>query len=243
MALAIDASTPSVATNSTVAQSDTATTASFTPPANSLLVIGISADNQGASAANTITVTDNLGTHLTYTLRVASTASDSPATGGYSALYTAPVVTSAAMTVSVTNAVTSGDAALAVQVYVLTGGGTTPTVGANGKTASNTAGTSIAQAFTATGTSSWGFSAVCDWSATGTMTGGTGNTVTSSATFTGLFSYGFVRRTTADGVNGSATTITANLGASSSAKHIAAVEVLDPGGAAVEIPLLVMART
>jgi uncharacterized protein (DUF2141 family) len=245
VALAVDASSPAVAQNITAASTNTATTASFTPPANSLLVVLISGDTFAAGTNSTWTITDNLATHLTYTQRVYSSSTDTPTAGGSSLIYTAPVTTSAAMTVSVTDAGGSGTADLYVLVQVLTAGGTAPTVGANGKTSSNTASTSVAASYTATGAGSWGFAAVQDWNASGTMTaGGTGNTIIASATPNANFmSYGFARRTTADGVSGTATTITVNMGGSSSAKHIAALEILDPGGAApVDIPLLVMAR-
>jgi hypothetical protein len=245
VALAIDASSPSAITNSTnTGASLTATTASFTPPANSLLVVVVAGDTVGTTT-QAMSVTDNLGVHLTWTQQVVAAAGDSPAVGGQAAIFTAPVVTSAAMTVSATNtsSSTAGDS-LAAQVFVITGGGTTPTVGAVAKKNQATAGTSIAQSYTATGTGSWGFGAVSDWNATGTMTaGGTGNTMVTASTFSGLISYGFARRTTADGVSGSATTITVNFAASSSANHLAMVEVLDPGGAAATpLPLLVMAR-
>jgi hypothetical protein len=234
VALAIDASSPAVAQNITAASTDTATTASFTPPANSLLVVLISGDTFGAGNNATWTITDNLATHLTWTQRVYSSSTDTPNAGGSALIYTAPVVTSAPMTVSVTDAAGSGTGDLYVLVQVITGGGAIPTVGANGKTSSATAGTSIAASYTATGTGSWGFAAVQDWNATGTMTaGGTGNTIIASATPNASFmSYGFARRTTADGVNGAATTITVNMGGSSTAKHIATLEVLDPGGGA-----------
>jgi hypothetical protein len=59
--LALDASTPAVVKN----KGTTLTTASFTPPAGSVLVI--SAQSNGNSAVKSIAVSDNLTTHLTYT--------------------------------------------------------------------------------------------------------------------------------------------------------------------------------
>lgn len=233
MALAIDASTPAaaVATNTT-ATSQTATTASFTPPANSLLVVLFSVDGP-SSGTVTRSATDNLGVHLSYSERVAALPLDSPVTGGGVIIWTAPVTSSAAMTVSATATTNSGAADCYLQVVVVTGGGSTPTVGATGKAASATASTSIAASYTATAAGSWGFAGVHDWNATGSMTAGTGCTVISTGTPNAtLSSYGFARRTTADGVSGSATTITVNMGGSSSAKHIALVEILDPGAPA-----------
>jgi hypothetical protein len=244
VALAIDASSPALATAPTATTPETATTASFTPPASSLLVVLISSDSNSATVNPSYTVTDNLGVHLTYTQRVFAASTDTPAAGGGAAIYTAPVVTSAAMTVSVTTTSAGGGADTAAQVQVLTGGGTTPTVGANGKANITTSGTAVSCSYTGTGAGSWGFSAVSDWNATGTMTAGTGCTMIGTAgTFTGLISYGFPRRTSADGTVGGTITLAATLAAVSTAKHIAALEILDPGGAAAQIPTLVMARS
>ncbi|QXT61602.1 hypothetical protein [Tessaracoccus palaemonis] len=59
--LALDASTPAVVKKA----GRTLTTASFTPPAGSVLVI--SAQSNGNSDAKSIAVSDNLSSHLTYT--------------------------------------------------------------------------------------------------------------------------------------------------------------------------------
>lgn len=244
MALAIDTSSPALATAAPSNSPETATTASFTPPANSLLVVLVAGDSSSATTP-TLTVTDNLGVHLTYTQRVWANRVDSPSTDGHAAIYTAPVTSSAAMTVSVTNSsnTTPGSADLACQVQVLTDGGSLPTVGAVAKTASTTSGTAVSTSYTATAAGSWGFGAVSDWNATGTMTAGTGCTMIGTpGTFTGLISYGFVRRTTADGVSAASTTLATTLAAASTAKHIAAVEILG-AAAAAQIPTLVMART
>jgi hypothetical protein len=82
-----------------------------------------------------MTVTDNRATHLTYTqARRVSNATDSPGAGGAAAIYTAPVTTSAAMTVSVSNSPGSGSGDVYVHVQVLTDTGNLPTASAgNGK--------------------------------------------------------------------------------------------------------------
>jgi hypothetical protein len=185
VALAIDASSPAVAQNITAASTDTATTASFTPPANSLLVVLVSGDTFAAGTNSTWTITDNLATHLTYTQRVYSSSTDTPNAGGSALIYTAPVTTSAPMTVSVTNAAGSGTGR-----PVHTGAGANgyqwlnSYSRGNGKL-SSTSGASLAASYTASANGSWGFAAVQDWNATGTMTaGGTGNTIIASATRT-----------------------------------------------------------
>lgn len=245
MALAIDASSPATATQSNGAGAAALASASFTPPASSLLVVLWSADSATATNPSTPTITDSLGAPLTYTLRQwASRVDTSPnQVEGQVAIWTAPVTTSAAMTVTVTNQTnvggTANDAALRILVMTDT---TQPTVGVSGKSNAIT-GSSATSTYTATQTGSWGFLVVNDWSATGTMTAGTGMTVISAASFAGLISYGFGRRTTADGVNGSGTTVAMTLAASSTAYHWGYVEILGAAGAATPIPTLVMART
>jgi hypothetical protein len=236
--LAIDASSPAVAVNGASSSPLTATTASFTPPANSLLVVLASGDNNSVNSTGTFSVTDNLGAHLTYTQRVFASNTDSPAAGSQAIIYTAPVTSSAPMTVSVTHTDNGGGGDLAAQVVVVTDGGNLPTVGTNAKQAF-TSGSVASCSYTATATGSWGFAAVADWSAGGTMTAGTGcTTIGTPGTNPGLMSYGFVRRTTADGVSGASTTLTANLAAASTAYHIAAVEVVGSGGGAASLPIL-----
>jgi hypothetical protein len=232
VALAIDVSSPAIASSNTAAPSQTATTASFTPPANSLLVVMATGDSFSSSSNATFTVTDNLGAHLTYTQRMLSQSTDVPAAGGGAVIWTAPVTVSAAMTVSVTDNSGSGQGDIGAQVQVLTDGGTLPTVGANGKASSATASTTLAASLTATLTGSWSFGCAHDWNATGNMTAGVaGNTLISTVSFTGNSSHGFFRRTTADGVNASSTTITATYGGSTSAKRVGLVEIKGTVGA------------
>jgi hypothetical protein len=212
VALAIDGSTPAVATqtSSTIA---TVTTASFTPPAGSTLLVLYSGNTVDPTSPATPTITDSLGVHLTYTLSDFSARADGPAADGQAAIWTAPVASSAAMTVTVTNQAPSGSRHAALAVIVLTGAHATP-VGAHGKSGSTLA-TSIAQSYTAQATSGWGFIAVCDWWAQGPETAGTGCTLIGSGDLgTPDISWAFARRTIADDSNGVSNTLNVNVGPS-----------------------------
>lgn len=200
MALAIDGSTPAAATSS----SGTATTASFTPPAGSILVIGFAGNSTGGANPSAPTITDNLGAHLTYTLSGwRSRADGSPTVNGQAALWTAEVATSAAMTVSVTCSL----AELAMKVWVFTGQDPVNPLGAFGEAGSASA-SAVAQSYTAQATSGWGVGAICDWDALGAHTAGTGCTLDGTGNVGGgQISYSFVRRTVADDSNGSSNSL------------------------------------
>lgn len=96
MTVAQDASTPASVNNTTTAA---LTCASFTPPAGALILALVSIGNSsGAATAITGSVSDNLGTHLNWTmLNRLNTSSD-----GSVECWIADVVTSAAMTVTLT---------------------------------------------------------------------------------------------------------------------------------------------
>jgi hypothetical protein len=224
VALAIDASTPAIAVQATGATA-TVTTASFTPPAGSLLVIQYAANTIDPTSPATPTITDSLGTPLTYTLQDFSARADTPAADGQAATWTAPVASSTAMTVTVTNQAASPNRHAALRVRVLTGQHASP-VGAHGKSGSISA-SSIAQNYTAQATGGWGFIGVIDWSATGAMTAGTGCTVEGSANVGAPdITYGFARRTSADDVNGNTNTLNVTLGGASTSVRWTYIEIL-----------------
>lgn len=234
MALAIDASSPAVATQATVGTA-TVTTASFTPPAGSVLVIAWAGNNNGGATATTPGITDNLGSHLTYTLSDWVSHSDNASLNAQAAIWTAPVVTSAAMTVTVTN---NGSVAVeaALKIWVLTGENAVP-AGAHGKSLAVASTSAIAQSYTAQATSGWGFLAVCDWNATGSETAGTGCTVDATGSVgAGQISYAMGRRTTADDSNGSSNSLNTTLAAASTNLGWAYVEIVPAASAAVADP-------
>lgn len=205
MALAIDASSPAVATQTNGATA-TVASASFTPPSGSLLLIQWCGNSTSLPSAPTIT--DNLGAHLTYTSRGWQSRADSPTKDGQAAQWTAPVATGAAMTVTVTNGASSGFREAALRITVLTGQDASP-IGTNGKGGSASSG-ALAQSVAGTADGSQAFGAATDWDALGSMTAGTGcalNPAGATGTPGGAVSYGFVKRSTADGTNGGSTTL------------------------------------
>jgi hypothetical protein len=231
VALAIDASTPAIAVQAT-GTTATVTTASFTPPAGSLLVIQYAANTIDPTSPATPTITDSLGVPLTYTLQDFSARADTPAADGQAATWTAPVASSTAMTVTVTNQAASPNRHAALRVRVLTGQHATP-VGAHGKSGSISA-SSIAQNYTAQATGGWGFIGVIDWSATGAMTAGTGCTVEGSANVGAPdITYGFARRTSADDVNGNTNTLNVTLGGASTSVRWTYIEILPAAAASI----------
>lgn len=234
MALAIDGSTPAIATQATGSVA-TVTTASFTPPSGSLLLIRYSANTIDPNDPGNPAITDSLGGHLTYTSWDIGKRPDSPLAEGQVATWTAPVVSSAAMTVTVTNGAASPNRHAALNVTVLTGADTTTPVGAHGKSSSLSAA-SIAQNYTASATNGWGFLVVCDWFDAGAETAGTGCTLEGSADLGGQFTYAFIRRTAADDSNGVTNTLRATVPGTSTSLRWAWIEILPAvvaaGGAA-----------
>lgn len=229
MALAIDASSPGTATQTT-GSTATVVTGSFTPPAGSLLLPMWAANSGPGVNPTTPSITDNLATHLTYTLVDWRSHPDAaPSVDGQAADWQALVASSAAQTVTVTNGAASPDRQAALRALVLTGHDTSTPIGAHGKAAS-ASGASIAPSYTATRDGSWGFLVVCDWDLKGPMTAGAGMTLIASANVGTAVTYGFFRRTSADGVNGSTTTLNVTLGGTSTSVSWAYVEILPAAG-------------
>jgi len=231
VALAIDASTPAIAVQSNGATT-TCTTASFTPPSGSTLLILYSANSIDPTSPAVPTITDNLGAHLTYTRYDHSVRSDTPNADGQACSWTAPVATGAAMTITVTNQAASGGRHAAVSVQVLTGAdGTTP-VPVHGESGSTSTGT-VNQSYTANATGGMGFTAIADWNATGVMSAGTGTTrIGSAAVGAPDYDYGFFRRTTADDVATSSNAVNATLAGTSNSVRWIWVEVVPAAGGA-----------
>lgn len=237
MPLAIDASSPAIAVNSAGATL-TVTTASFTPPAGSLLLIRWAANSQVTTFPDaTPIIADNLGGGaLSYTLLDWQSRFDSPTVDGQVATWVAPVGSSAPMTITVTNAGNmSGAAHAALLVTVLTGQHATP-VGAHGK-AGSASSSAISQSYTAEATGGWGFLVVLDWDDLGALSVGSGCTFTDggTASIPGQISYAFSRRATADDVNGVSNTLNTNPVGTSTHLAWAWVEIL-PADVAAETP-------
>src|SRR4051812_42166937 len=101
MALALDGSTPAAVTttdpNSSSSHTFTTTTASFTPPAGAVLVVILDSNEGNGQVLSAFAATDNLGGHLTYTHLTQQGLNTNDAQVN---IWWAPVVSSAAMTVS-----------------------------------------------------------------------------------------------------------------------------------------------
>jgi hypothetical protein len=221
VALAIDASSPAIVSGA----GPTVTTASFTPPAGSVLLIAAAMDGLAPAAGPSIT--DNLGGHLTYT------RTDWQNGNGQAAIWWAAVSSSAAMTVSVTNGETgAGAQSTAAKVWVLTGADTVTPIGAHGPGTSSSAA-SIAQSYTASATSGWGFIGVSDFDQKGAESAGAGCTVDGSANIGTAITYGFARRTTADDVSGNSNSLNVTLPGTSTNLRWAYAEVKPAATAAV----------
>jgi hypothetical protein len=233
VALAIDASSPALTTQTNTATA-TLASGSFTPPAGSVLLIQWASD-AGATPASP-TITDNLGTPLTYTLLDWKAAnSGTPAANGQGATWRAVVGSSAAMIVTVTNGAVTGERAAALKITVLTGADTTTPIGAHGKSGSLSAA-SIAQTYTATSTGGWGFIVVCDFNQLGNETAGTGCTVISTGSVLTNISYGFLRRTTADDVATSSNSLNVTIPGTSTNLSWTYAEVLPAAASTAVFP-------
>lgn len=202
----VDVSTPALVDNQG-GSSATVTTASFTPPANSLLLVMYAGNSSSSSDSPGLpTITDNLGTHLTYNLIQNATDSTTgqTSTGGQSVLWWASVTTSAAMTVSCTSQEASAFEN-GLQVVVLMRADPVNPVGSSGVGDLTTGSTSHTQSYTAGSTGGMGFMAMCDFnnSASANPTAATGCTLISGPPHsTAHITYANLRRTTADDVSG-----------------------------------------
>jgi hypothetical protein len=140
VAVAVDASTP--ARWSAVDSGTNVVSASFTAPANALLVLCVSWDTTNVGPTDATTVTDSGG--LTWTQQVARLGSEATGGGG-SGIWTARTTSAAARTVTVKYpSLTAGAATkrISCKLFVLTGvdvdGTPVDTVGANNEGGTNT---------------------------------------------------------------------------------------------------------
>lgn len=166
MAISVDAATIARFTG-TPADNVDITSASFTPPANSLLVVTIEGDGSGTG---NMTFSCSGGS-LTYAEQTKRSQSETSANGGVAAIWTAVVGGSpASMTVSVRRTSANGGSnRLSVKVYIVTGQHASAPIGAVGEGSSTTQNLT-ASAYTSTANNSRGFAAGNDWAAKGAPT-------------------------------------------------------------------------
>jgi hypothetical protein len=169
MAIAIDASSP-IRFTGTPANNVDITSASFTPPANSVLVVCVSADTNGNSDNITISVS---GGSLTWTNRVEHDPGDAGAMAGHASIWTpadGSTVAASAQTVSVRRTAGHGSTGrISVKIYVVTGADTADPTGATGEGHSTT-NNITPNAYTSTVNNSRGFGCATDWNQLGTPT-------------------------------------------------------------------------
>jgi len=205
MALAIDASTPAIATGTTTA----ITTASFTPPNGSAIVILFGSNSQAAGDTSITSIT-NTGTAITWTRRARKNKNASSDGGagvdGGAEIWTG-VGTGGAITVTVNGLGSGTTHEKAVQAVVLTGADTTAftniaaTSSSSGLPSSTVAGCS---------TGSYVYAAASDWNAAGAGTAGSGQTIVSESIVAGQISIHFWRTTnTLSGAGSQAMNLTA----------------------------------
>lgn len=233
MALAIDASTPSLATSTTAA----VTTASFTPPSGALLVLCYGANNGTAAQDTSISTVTNTGTAATWTRRARknNNASSTGGTGtdGGAEIWTA-TAPGAAITVTANGLNSGAGYEKALKIWVLTGADTTNVTNVAGATAAS-ALPSVALAGCLAG--SHVFAVSSDWNQAGLGTAGTGQTISTGdeMNVTGQITTHTWRTTSVLASSGSQTM---NLTAPAAEKYnLVVLEVRDGGGAAATAPL------
>lgn len=191
MALALDASTPSAVTGTTLAH----TTASFTPPVGSWLFVMVASDEAGSSV--TFTTPTNSAGSVTWTNVIGPYGNST--SDGIVRVFKGLVNTSAAMTVSCSS--NHNDKNWIMRTLVITGAHATTPVGA---ASGGRGATSINVTYTGTAADSWGWLIYCDWNQSGLPTAGTGCTIDTASNYNvaGAITASAIRRTTADGTVG-----------------------------------------
>jgi len=185
VSVAVDASSP-IRFSGVLASGGTTVSASFTAPANSLIVVCVESDGATASQGTvTNAVTDSGG--LAWTKQVERTVAEAT-DGGMSAIWTAPQVSSAARTVTITHTRSSGaDVRVTGKVYVVTGTSlavdTVAAANEGGSATNNLTTTSITP-----GGTGLLIAADCDWTAGGDANHEAGDLTQDTTFWAGLIS-------------------------------------------------------
>jgi hypothetical protein len=148
----------------TVSGNEPLTTASFSPPAGTLLMACVFVENSTDQAISI----SNSGTALTWTQRVIRTTAEAGSSSGQIAIYTAPNAT-AQSGITVTMSVDNVTSFAALKVLTITGAELSNPVGATGEGSSTTNNVTV-NAYTSTVQYSRGFGAAHDWQGLGTPT-------------------------------------------------------------------------
>lgn len=230
MGIAIDASTP-IRWTGTPNDSVALTSASFTPPAGSLLVLCLSSDST-ASQSPVFTVAT---TGLTWTKQIQK---DFAATGenGHASIWTCPQASSAARTCAVTRGSGSlgGTKRVSCKLYAITGQDASP-VGASGGGGSTT-NNMTASIFISTGANSLAVACATDWAQLGVPT-------SSDLTVDGGDYSGAVSVMSGYKALGSIGSQTANIHAGSAGTpnwNWVALEILAPAATGIVVPKVIV---
>lgn len=166
MTVALDSSTPAFVS----AAADTVTSASFTPPAGSVIYAVAFHDTAGGNTTNTSVVTDSQG--LTWSIIRTRNKADSGGQNGHIQVSRAVVSSSTSMTVTTTGTNTGGYCSL--RCLVVTGADTSTPVDASdeGSNSSNT----VSMTLNTATDGAWAWIANIDWNAAAIPTPNTGVT-------------------------------------------------------------------
>jgi hypothetical protein len=228
VALAVDASSPAKVSGTAT----TITTASFTAPANALLVAFNNGDAPAATP-NSVTVSDSLGLiWARAVLRNITTGANS-----FADIWYATTTSAVSRTVSAAEANVGSEHGLVVKVFTDTGGA--PTVGA---TNSSFAGTSLPTCdLTTTANDSWAWATSSDWNTGGAGTAGSGQTISTSDEIIGSNYTGHTWRRTA--TTATPSTVTLNLTAPASQTYDECVIEIEANPGAAPLPALPRPRS
>lgn len=241
MALALDGSTPTAVTaNGSIGAgaTSTLTTSSFTPPSGSLLVVVFGTNEGAGGATSSFAVTDNLGSHLSYThlTQQGNNTQDVQVN-----VWWAAVSTSSAMTVSASyaNSIAQTSPSL-LRVLVITGAETGSPIGATGGGRGRTTNISgTAAQYNSTRDNSWGWLSYADWTQHGTPTVSASETVDSSYDVAGEDSYAVVKNNSTTTPSGAQVTLSTSTPTASLQLSWIYFEVL-PAAAVVARPRLAL---
>lgn len=218
MAIVVDASTPVAVSGN----ADPWTTASFSPPADSLLVVCVMADG---TTNHTITPSSTGPPALTFTERARRNAGESGAQNGLAVVYTAPVTSSGSRTVSVTTSAGDTQDNGGVKVWVLTGANIVTPVGASGE-GSSTTNNITPTVLTTTTDGSLVIGCGEEWNALGTPTS-TDEATNAAINVSGLLSGIAPRKASVTAASGTAVTLNFDAaGSAAAAWNWCAVEIL-----------------
>lgn len=195
--LALDPSTPA----SVKKAGASLTTATFTPPTGSVLVISVQTNSGSSNDVKSIAVRDNLSSPLSYNLvqTKGNTRNDV-----YAKLYWAAVLSSRPMTVTATVGGKSNDYSM-LSVLVFTGANPTSPIGASGGGRGATG--AISDSYRSTVDNSWGWLTYGDWKQRGVPTVPSGESLHDSYNVKGEDSYALIRQNSATAAAGALVTM------------------------------------